>query len=708
MDQIQLYPQFDGDSRLVLNVRHYYFVDTGFLFTQILKKSTLLLQKHDENELTLDSLPIEVLLMIFKHLSPIKILMLRKVCSTFDQVSGDSEIWREICLKYWKIFLCKEITYDSYSNRIRGPIIDEIKLHTISSDNYDNYEKYYQESCNHIIEKITNPEEEFINKMKSLKKALNARKQERVRREDRSKISTFKDKCWSGVNRGLIFFVSNLPLIIFTNNLIQNRSFAGLINLSSTTQEKGYVCSSDYICPSTPLSHLFKEQNGAIFCSQFQEGTSFSLLKRNFSARSKSKSKSQSQRRTTRKKTEESKNYYEILGVNEKASTEEIKKAYYKLAKKYHPDINKESNAQKKFTKVNEAHETLSDKKKRREYDVQLHQPKFNSRGGFGFGQNAHSSHGFNVEDLFSNLFGGGRGSRNGGAGPRRGSNYQDPFASNQQANPKARGSDVRLRVSIPFLDGVKGCERKVRYKRITACSHCKQTGSEPGTKISTCRVCKGKGVKLENSGGYQRQVICGSCQGNGKIVEKKCSKCKGRKIIEKRKTVTLNVTSGIESGDILTKRGAGNAGTNGGKSGDLLVEFVVENENRFFFRDGLDLHIEVPITVSDAILGGETTVPRFEKNLKVKIPKGTQPNQITILKSKGITGNTRNLNGKLNPKSKTTGDYVIHWKIVIPKKLKNSQKQLIQSFGKDEKRESPKMSNEFKQQVFAQKPFKK
>ncbi|KAJ6235894.1 chaperone protein DNAj [Anaeramoeba flamelloides] len=503
---------------------------------------------------------------------------------------------------------------------------------------------------------------------------------------------------------------SNLPIIIFTNNLNPNRSLTGSINLSPTTQKKNRERSSDYAYPRTPLSHLFKEQKGTIFCSQFQEGKGFGLLKRNFSARSKSKG--QSQRRTTRKKKEKSKNYYEILGVNEKASAEEIKKAFYKLAKKYHPDVNKESNAQKKFTKINEAHETLSDKKKRKEYDVQLHQPKFNSGGrgggGFGFGQNAHSSHGFNVEDLFSNLFGGGRGNRSGGAGTRRGSNYQDPFASNQQANQKSRGSDVRLRVAIPFLDGVKGCERKVRYKRLTTCSHCKQTGSEPGTKISTCRVCKGSGARIEKSGGYHRQVICGNCQGNGKIIEKVCSKCKGHKIMEKRKTITINIPSGIDSGDTITKPGAGNAGINGGKSGDLHVEFVVENENRFFFRDGLDLHIEVPITVSDAILGGETTVPRFDKNLKVKIPKGAQPNQITILKSKGITGNTRNINGRLNTQSKNTGDYVIHWKIIIPKKLKNSQKKLIQSFGKDEKRESPKMSNEFKQQVFAQKSFKK
>ncbi|KAJ3440916.1 chaperone protein DNAj [Anaeramoeba flamelloides] len=493
---------------------------------------------------------------------------------------------------------------------------------------------------------------------------------------------------------------SNLPLAILTYNLIQK----GSLNLVQTPQEAYFGNYSQNVYQQTPLNILLKEQQGKIFNCQFQDRQGFNIIKRNYSARSNNKNN----KKTTRKKKEKSKTHYEILGVGEKATQEEIKKAYYKLAKKYHPDLNKDVSAQKKFTKINEAHETLSDKKKRKEYDAQLHQPKFTSHDGFGFGQNAQSSSGFNVEDLFNNFFGGGRGNRDGGAKTNTRANYQDPFASNRNPNQQSRGSDIHLRVAIPFLEGVKGCERKIRYKRLTTCSHCKQTGSEPGTKISTCRVCKGTGVRIEKSGGYHHQIICGNCQGNGKIVEKICSKCKGHKIVEKRKTVTLKIPSGIDSGDVLTTRGAGNAGINGGKPGDLFVEFVVENENKIFFRDGLDLHIEVPITVTDAILGGTTTVPRFGKNLKIKIPKGTQPNETTVIKSKGITGNFPNINGRINSRNKTTGDYVIHWKIVIPKKLKNSQKDLIKKFGKDEKREKPQMSNEFKQKLISQKSFKK
>ncbi|MGM9925480.1 MAG: molecular chaperone DnaJ [Bacillus sp. (in: firmicutes)] len=345
--------------------------------------------------------------------------------------------------------------------------------------------------------------------------------------------------------------------------------------------------------------------------------------------------------------------YYEVLGVSKSASKDEIKKAYRKLSKQYHPDINKEADAADKFKEIKEAYEVLSDEQKRAHYDQFGHTDPNQGFGGGGFSGDFGGGFG-GFEDIFSTFFGGG--------GSRR-----DP-------NAPRKGADLQYTMTISFEDAVFGKETTIEIPREENCDTCKGTGAKPGTKVETCSHCNGSGqVNIEQNTPFGRIVnrtTCRHCHGTGKNIPHKCTTCSGTGKVNKRKKINVKIPAGIDDGQQLRVSGQGEPGVNGGPAGDLFVVFHVRS-HEFFERDGDDVYCEMPITFVQAALGDEIEVPTLHGKVMLKIPAGTQSGKTFRIRGKGIP----------NVRGYGQGDQHVIVKIITPKKLNDKQKQLLKEF---------------------------
>ncbi|MGM0835799.1 MAG: molecular chaperone DnaJ [Bacillota bacterium] len=344
--------------------------------------------------------------------------------------------------------------------------------------------------------------------------------------------------------------------------------------------------------------------------------------------------------------------YYEVLGVSKSASKDELKKAYRKLSKQYHPDINKEADAADKFKEIKEAYEVLSDDQKRSHYDQFGHtDPNQGFGGGSDFGG------GFGFEDIFETFFGGQ------GGGRRR----RDPNAPRQ-------GSDLQYTMSLNFEEAAFGKETDIEIPLEESCDTCSGTGAKPGTKVETCSNCRGTGQEsVEQNTPFGRIVnrrTCSACKGTGKSIPHKCATCHGAGRVKKRNTIHVKIPAGIDDGQQLRVAGKGEAGVNGGPAGDLYIVFHVRN-HEFFERDGDDVYCEMPITFAQAALGDEVEVPTLHGKVKLKVPAGTQTGTNFRLKGKGIA----------NVRGYGQGDQHIKIRVVTPTKLSEKQKQLMREF---------------------------
>lgn len=354
----------------------------------------------------------------------------------------------------------------------------------------------------------------------------------------------------------------------------------------------------------------------------------------------------------------EKRDYYEVLGVDKNAGTDEIKKAYRKLAKQYHPDVNEhKEKAAEKFKEASEAYSVLSDPKKREQYDSFGH-AAFNGGGFGGFGFDDMMG-GFG--DIFESFFGGRRSSRR--AGP-------------------VRGQDLQMELKISFEAAAFGINKEIKLNKDVQCESCKGTGSRAGTELKTCETCGGAGqIRQQRNtafGSFVNVADCPDCGGSGKINRNPCPDCGGRGAVAKQKTLKIDIPAGIDNNQIITLRGEGGAGKRGGPYGDLLV-YVRVSPHKYFKREGYDLILEMPISFADATLGAQITVPTLEGKVKYKISEGTQTGTVFRLKDKGIK--------YLNSTKK--GSLYVQVKVEVPKKLSEKQKTLLREFSKLEKKET-------------------
>ncbi len=346
--------------------------------------------------------------------------------------------------------------------------------------------------------------------------------------------------------------------------------------------------------------------------------------------------------------------YYEVLGVQKNATADEIKSAYRKAAKKYHPDLNPDNKeAEAKFKEVNEAYEVLSDDQKRAKYDQFGHAAFDPSMGGGA----QYDASGFgDFGDIFSSFFGGGFG---GGS-------------SGRTRNGPAAGHDLRYNLTITFEEAAFGVRKEILVPREENCEQCKGSGAKPGTQPVTCSACGGSGqTRVQQNtmfGAFSTVRTCDACHGTGKIVKDPCPECRGKGRVSKSKRIAVNVPAGIADGQTLNMRGEGEAGYRGGPSGDLYVNIHVK-PHKLFVRKGYDLNLDMNIPITVAALGGEIEVPTLNGSLKYKVPEGTQPGTVFRLKDQGVT--------KLN--TTTKGDLYIRVNVQVPKKLNDEQRELFQ-----------------------------
>lgn len=337
-----------------------------------------------------------------------------------------------------------------------------------------------------------------------------------------------------------------------------------------------------------------------------------------------------------------------MLGLGKDASSEDIKKAYRKLARQYHPDVNKEADAETKFKEVKEAYDVLSDPQKKSSYDRFGHADPNQGFGGGGAGDFG----GFG--DIFDMFFGGGGGRRN--------------------PNAPQRGADLQYTMHIEFKEAVFGKETDIEIPRTENCDTCDGSGAKPGTKVETCSVCRGSGQEeqIQNTpfGRIVNRRVCSRCQGKGKTYAEKCPTCRGVGKVTKRRKIHVNIPAGVDDGAQLRVSGEGEAGTKGGPSGDLYIVIRVGG-HEFFEREGEDIYCEVPITFVQAALGDEIEVPTLTGKVKLKIPAGTQSHTFFRLRGKGVP----HLRGY------GQGDQHVKVVVVTPTKLNDEQKELLVSF---------------------------
>lgn len=352
------------------------------------------------------------------------------------------------------------------------------------------------------------------------------------------------------------------------------------------------------------------------------------------------------------------KDYYELLGVPKTASQDEIKKAFYKAAKKYHPDANKEDpNAQKKFAEVSGAYEVLSDEQKRQVYDAQGHEAYTEqAQGGGGHPGAGGFPFGHSTEEILRHFgFGG------------------DIFGMGMGS--KDTGADIQMTLTIDFMEAVDGCEKEVTFASSVPCSTCDGSGAKPGTRKTTCRQCSGRGTETASNGFFAFNTECRACKGSGEIIKDPCTSCKGKGHTRGKKTVKVRIPPGVDKGTNIRLVGQGEAGVAGAKSGNLFIHLNV-NEHELFKREGLDIHVNVPITISQAILGSNVRVPTLAGEVEIKVPAGTQPDAKHVLRFKGVRA----------PNSNQYGHQYVHFKVTIPKFVSTRQKELLEEFDKLEK----------------------
>ena len=360
--------------------------------------------------------------------------------------------------------------------------------------------------------------------------------------------------------------------------------------------------------------------------------------------------------------------YYEVLGVGKNATENEIKSAYRKLAKKYHPDLNPgDKEAEEKFKEVNEAHDVLSDPEKRKRYDqfgFAGVDPNYAAQqGGAGAGFGDGFAGGVDLGDIFGDIFGGGFGGFGG-------------FGGSTRANPNAprKGHDIQASVILTFEEAVHGCSKTISINRQETCRDCGGTGAEHGTSPETCPHCGGRGYVVTQQrtpfGVMQRQQPCSYCGGRGTIIKNPCRTCRGTGKTGTRKTLEVRIPAGIDDDQNIALRGQGDAGSNGGPAGDVIVHVTVKPDP-VFERDGFDVWVHEPITFSQAVLGGEITVPTIDGKVAYDLPEGTQSGTKFRLRGKGI----QYLNGR------GRGDEYVVVDVEIPKKLTKSQRDALKAF---------------------------
>ena len=356
-------------------------------------------------------------------------------------------------------------------------------------------------------------------------------------------------------------------------------------------------------------------------------------------------------------KKKKKRDFYEVLGVSKSATKDEIKSAYRKLAKVYHPD-NKQTGDEAKFKEIQEAYDILYDDQKRQTYDQFGHAAFDQSAGGGAGGFNGFQG-GFgdvDLGDLFGSFFGGGRArSRGNSNGPRR-------------------GNDTLQRVEISFMDSINGKKVKLTVNYDQTCSKCNGTGAKDSSSIKTCSKCNGRGsiVRQQQTifGVMQSETTCPDCGGTGKVVAEKCSECLGKGYKRVKSELDVNIPAGITNGQQIRIAGKGERGYNGGPNGDLYLEVIVK-QHEYFTRQGNDIHINVPIDLVTACLGAKITVPTVYGDIEVNVPEGTQPNAILKVKGKGVK--------ELN--SSNYGDQYIHLQVKTPTKLSSEQRKLLTKF---------------------------
>ncbi len=363
---------------------------------------------------------------------------------------------------------------------------------------------------------------------------------------------------------------------------------------------------------------------------------------------------------------ENKRDYYEVLGVSKTATEDEIKKAYRKLAKKYHPDLNPgDKVAEEKFKEANEAYEVLSDSQKKARYDQYGHagvDPNFGAGGaGGGFGGFGGFGGDFDLGDILGGMFGG---SGFGG------------FGSSRQQNPNAprKGTTVQANVTISFEEAAKGCKKKVNIQRVDSCPECGGTGAAKGTKPETCKTCGGRGQVSSQQrtpfGTFNTSRPCPNCSGKGKIIKTPCSNCRGTGFISKNETVEIDIPAGIDDRQALNVRGGGNKGINGGPNGDLRVNVNVR-PHPFFERDGFDVWCDFTVTFAQAALGDTLFVPTLDGKVKYELPAGTQPGEVFRFRNRGIQ--------QLG--SRGRGDQFVRIIVDVPKNLNSKQKEMLRQF---------------------------
>ncbi len=344
--------------------------------------------------------------------------------------------------------------------------------------------------------------------------------------------------------------------------------------------------------------------------------------------------------------------YYEVLGVDKNASEDEIKSAFRKLAKKYHPDVSKEENAAEKFKEAQEAYAVLSDAEKRKQYDQFGHSAFTNASGGFsGF-------EGFdfgNFSDIFDDLF--------------EGMGFSSGRTRRSSSNSPRKGADVLHRMTIDFEEAVYGTKKDIKIDVEEDCEECNGKG---GFEPKTCEECHGSGYITQEQrtifGSFLSKTPCPYCKSTGTKYEKTCSNCRGHGKVTNRKTITVTVPAGIDNDNRLRVAGKGGAGSNGGPNGDLYIEFTVKS-HEFFKRVEDDIYIELPLTITEATLGTKKEIPTLYGNVALTIPTGTQNGEKMRLRGKGVE----------NVNSKRKGDMYVITKVIIPEKLDRTQKRLFE-----------------------------
>ena len=372
---------------------------------------------------------------------------------------------------------------------------------------------------------------------------------------------------------------------------------------------------------------------------------------------------------------ENKRDYYEVLGVQKGASDDEIKKAFRKMAKQYHPDLHPgDSEAEAKFKEVNEAYEVLSDADKKARYDQYGHagvDPNFGA-GGFGGGFND-----FDLGDIFGSIFGGGFGGFGGGGG-----------RSNR--NAPRQGERIVQNVTITFEEAAFGCTKEVSVSRIENCDECGGSGCAEGTTAEVCSQCGGSGTVMRQQrtafGVMQTSAECPNCHGKGKIIHQPCQRCKGQGLIRRNKKVTVEIPAGIDDGQSINIRGQGHAGLNGGPAGDLYVSVSVLR-HEYFEREGTAVYYEMPITFVQAALGAEIEVPTLDGRVKYTIPEGTQTGTVFRLRGKGIP----------YLRSNSRGDQFVTVTVQTPKGLNSEQKELLRQFAESVGEKADKKSKKSK-----------